>query len=120
MVEFLAPIVADCRKFAEAYKKPFYFGECGCCATAGSAKLPYFWNNGGGYDGSEQARYLEAVVKAFGPEDWYRGLFWWKWDEQNHRPQFKDDPAGDKGFTIDGKPVAEVFKRWCASKGKFF
>ena len=36
-----------------------------------------------------------------------------KWDEQNHRPQFKDDPAGDKGFTIHGKPAADVFRRWC-------
>jgi hypothetical protein len=102
----------DYRKFAEVYGKPFYFGETGCCATAGAAKLPYFWNNGGGYDGQEQANYMEATIKAFGAEPWWRGLFWWKWDEQNERPQFHDDPAGDKGFTIDGKPAAKVMQNW--------
>jgi len=112
MVKFLKPVVDYNRKFADTYGKPFYFGECGCCATAGATKLPYFWNNGGGYDGAEQARYMESVIKAFGAESWWRGMFWWKWDEQNYRPQFKDDPAGDKGFTIDGKPASEVFKRW--------
>ncbi len=118
MVLFLKPTVVRYAAFAAAYGKPFYFGECGCCATAGATKLPYFWNNGGGYDGQEQARYLEAVLAAFGSESWWRGLFWWKWDEQNHRPQFKDDPKGDKGFTIDGKPAAETMRRWRRSTGK--
>ncbi len=116
MAAFLKPVVEDCRKFAKAYGKSFYFGECGCCAVAGATKLPYFWANGGGYDGFEQARYMEAVIKAFSAEDWWHGLFWWKWDEQNHRPQFKDDPAGDKGFTIDGKPAAETMRLWCGNK----
>jgi hypothetical protein len=113
MVEFLQPVVAKYRAFAEAYGKPFYLGETGCCATAGAGRLPYFWNNGGGYDGQEQANYLEATIQAFGAEPWWKGLFWWKWDEQNDRPQFRDDPAGDKGFTIYGKPAADVFGRWC-------
>jgi hypothetical protein len=55
---------------------------------------------------------MEATSKAFGAEPWWRGLFWWKWDEQNERPQFHDDPAGDKGFTIDGKPAAKVMENW--------
>ena len=74
---------------------------------------PYFWNNGKKYDGEEQANYLAAVIRAFSAEPWWGGLLWWKWDEQNYRPQFHDDPAGDKGFTIDGKPAAQVMKRWC-------
>jgi hypothetical protein len=36
---------------------------------------------------------------------------WWKWDEQNNRAEFHDDPAGDKGFTIRGKPAQEVMRR---------
>lgn len=113
MVKFLEPVVARNRTFAKAYGKNFHFGECGCCAAAGAAKLPYFWDNGGGYDGGEQARYMEAVIRAFSKEDWWRGLFWWKWDEQNSRPQFTDDPAGDKGFTISGKPAEKVMGAWC-------
>ena len=113
MAVFLKPAVEKCRQFAERYGKMFYFGEAGCCATAGAAKLPYFWKNGGGYDGEEQARYMAALIKAFGAESWWEGMFWWKWEEQNDRPQFRDDPAGDKGFTIDGKPAATVFANWC-------
>lgn len=116
MAQFLQPAVAEYRAFADAYGKLFYFGECGCCAVAGAAKLPYYWANGGGYDGAEQARYLEAAVRAFGAENWWGGMFWWKWDEQNVREEFRDDPAGDKGFTIDGKPAAQTFRRWCAGE----
>ena len=118
MVAFLQPVVAEYRAFAEAYRQPFYFGEIGCCATYGAARLPYFWKNGGGYDGQEQARYLEAAIRAFGAEAWWQGLFWWKWDEQNDRPQFRDDPTGDKGFTVYGKPAAEVIERWCGKRIK--
>jgi len=105
--------VPKCREFAKAYGKPFYHGECGCCSVAGAAKLPYFWANGGGYDGQEQANYMEAVIRAFSSEPWWRGMLWWKWDEQNDRPNLRDDPAGDKGFVIRGKPAAEVMRRWC-------
>ncbi len=113
MTDYFRDNVRRYREFAELYGKPFYFGECGCCATAGASNRPYFWNNGGGYDGEEQARYMEAVIRAFSAESWWKGLFWWKWDEQYSRPQFVDDPAGDKGFTIDGKPASRILKRWC-------
>lgn len=100
------------RAIAAAYGKPYYFGECGCCATVGATKLPYFWGNPGGYDGEEQARFMNAVLDTFWNEPWWMGMYWWKWDEQNDRPQFRDDPRGDKGFTIDGKPAAEMMKKW--------
>lgn len=73
---------------------------------------PSGWNAEGGYDGDEQANYLEAVFRTFWDEPWWAGLYWWKWDEQNDRPQFKNDPRGDKGFTVWGKPAAETMKRW--------
>jgi len=102
------------RKIADRYGKPFYFAECGCCSSAGATQKPWFWGTPGGYDGEEQARFLEAVLDTFWAEPWWMGMYWWKWDEQNHRPQFKDDPRGDKGFTLDGKPAAQVMKRWYA------
>jgi len=73
---------------------------------------PSGWAGDGRYDPQEQANYLEAVCRTFWDEPWWFGLYWWKWDEQNNRPQFTDDPAGDKGFTVWGKPAAEVMKRW--------
>lgn len=116
MAAYLRGAVERNRAFAQAYDKEFYFGECGCCATEKAAKLPYFWKNGKRYDGDEQAKYMEAVIRAFSAEPWWGGMFWWKWDENNFRAEFVEDPAGDKGFTIDGKPAAAVMKRWCAGQ----
>lgn len=69
--------------------------------------------NGGG-----TVEEMAAVIRAFSAEPWRGGLLWWKWDEENYRPQFHDDPAGDKGFTIDGKPAAQVMKHWCEGGGR--
>ena len=38
--------------------------------------------------------------------------YWWKWEEQNDRPQFRTDPRGDKRFTLQGKPAQGVMQRW--------
>jgi hypothetical protein len=112
MVERLQWSVKQHRQIAQALGKPFYFGECGCCSTAGATARPAGWDNPGGYDGREQARYLEAVLTAYWDEPWWMGLYWWKWDEQNDRPHFRDDERGDKGFTIWGKPAAQTIKTW--------
>jgi hypothetical protein len=112
MLAFLKPLLEKHRHIAKMYGKPYYFGESGCCATAGATRKPHGWDNPGGYDGQEQANFMEAVLRTFWDEPWWMGLYWWKWDEQNFRPQFHDDPRGDKGFTIDGKPAAEVMKKW--------
>lgn len=114
MAQKLLPSLERHRAIAKKFGKPYYFGECGCCSTAGATRLPFGWNNPGGYDGEEQARFMEAVFETFWNEPWWMGLYWWKWDEQNYRPQFHDDPCGDKGFTIDGKPAAEIMKKWYA------
>lgn len=115
-VEQMLPLAAvyrdSHRKIAELYGKPFYFGECGCCSVTGAAKQPGYWSHGGGYDGQEQANYLEAVLKTYWDEPWWMGLYWWRWDDQYPRPEQQDDPAGDKGFIVDGKPAAQVIKRW--------
>lgn len=100
------------REVAALYGKPFYFAECGCCSSAGATEKPWFWNTPGGYDGDEQARFLDAVLSTFWSEPWWMGIYWWKWEEQNDRPQFRTDPRGDKGFTLYGKPAADVMKRW--------
>jgi hypothetical protein len=108
------------RDIAAKYGKPYYFGECGCCSTAGATRKPWGWNNPGGYDGDEQARFMEAVFEIFWNEPWWMGMYWWKWDEHNDRPQFRDDPHGDKGFTIDGKPAAQVMKSWYSRTDRAF
>ena len=118
MLQRLQPSLLRHREIATRYGKPYYFGECGCCSTAGATCNPCGWNNPGGYDGEEQARFMEAVFEVFWREPWWMGMYWWKWDEQNDRPQFRDDPRGDKGFTIDGKPAAKVMQEWYGRKDR--
>lgn len=100
------------REIARLYGKPVYLGEIGCTSSTGGATSPSGWRGNGRYDPSEQANFLEAALRTLWSEPWWHGMYWWKWDEQNHRPQFLDDPAGNKGFIIDGKPAAEVMRRW--------
>lgn len=114
MVEFLKSDLELYRRIAKKFGKPVAFGECGCTSCTGAAMRPSSWSGGDKYAPEEQANHLEAVMRTFWKEPWWGGLYWWKWDEQNDRPQFKDDPAGDKGFVIDGKPAADVMQRWYA------
>lgn len=62
-------------------------------------------------DETAQCRICRIDRHRFHAEEYFRGLYWWKWDEQNPRTQFCDAPAGDKGFILDGKPAAEVLKQ---------
>ena len=113
MVEYLRPHAEKMRRFAAKLGTCFYLGECGCCSSENATKLPYFWKNGTKYDGQQQADYMEAVIRLFSEHPWWGGMFWWKWDENNYRPEFKSDPAGDRGFTISGKPAETIMRRWC-------
>ncbi|AHF90006.1 hypothetical protein OPIT5_07020 [Opitutaceae bacterium TAV5] len=92
--------------------KPFWFGETGCTSSTGGAISPSGWRGDGRYAPEEQAHFLEAVCRVFSPEPWWRGFYWWKWEEQSDRAQFRDDPAGDKGFVLHGKPAAGRFRAW--------
>lgn len=112
MLARIRPQLDYYREVAALLGKPFYFAEAGCCSTAGATAKPYGWDNPGGYDGEEQARYLDTVLTAFWNEPWWMGLYWWKWEEQNDRPWLRDDPRGDKGFPVWNKPAADVMKRW--------
>jgi hypothetical protein len=112
MLANLLPVRERFRRMANAYRKPIAFGECGCTSSSGGAVHPSGWNAESGYNPDEQANYLEAVLRTFWDEPWWRGLYWWKWDEQLDRPQFRSDPRGDKGFTVWAKPAAEVMRRW--------
>ena len=100
------------RRVAAIYQKPILLGETGCTSSEGGAISPSGWSPKGHYDGQEQANYLEAFMQTFWNEPWFYGLYWWKWDEQNDRPEMKNDPAGDKGFTVRAKPAQEVMRRW--------
>ncbi|HAI11321.1 MAG TPA: hypothetical protein DCM28_06420 [Phycisphaerales bacterium] len=113
MIEHLKPQVANMKAISKVLSKPVFFAECGCRSVTGGAVEPSNYRNEGDYDGTEQANYLQAIIDSFAPEDWWHGFFWWKWDERQDRPQYKGDPAGDKGFTICNKPVEQIYQQTC-------
>lgn len=112
MIGYLKPMHERFVGYAKEYGKPILLGECGCTSHTGAAMNPGGWSTDPVYDGMEQANYLEAIVETFRNDDWWRGLCWWKWDEQTDRPFLAKDPAGDSGFTPKGKPAIELFRRY--------
>lgn len=112
MTAALAPVRDTLRQKAAKLGKPLAFGECGCRSIVGGARVPWEYRNQAPYDGAEQANFLEAVLRTFWNEPWWQGFYWWKWDEQQDRPHYRADPAGDGGFTLRGKPAADVMRAW--------
>lgn len=96
------------RRIAALLERPVMFGECGCTSARNGAMRPWDVVVEDAYDGAEQADHLQAILETFDKEAWWAGLLWWKWHEHSDRPQFKGDPAGDKGFTLANKPAGDV------------
>lgn len=114
MRSYLKPTVAAMKHLSDLTGKPVLFTECGCRSRSGAAMFPCDFQQTGTYDGQEQANYLQAVIETFQGEPWWRGLYWWKWEEQNKptRPQYYTDPAGEMGFELYGKPASQVYRQW--------
>ena len=113
MVASLKPWVEFLKRASDELDgMPIYFAECGARSIESASQDPGGFGKGGKYDGQAQADYLEAIFRSFWDEPWWRGLFWWKWDEQQHRPHYHTDPDGETGFTLSGKPAAELMKKW--------
>ncbi len=111
MVSYMRPAAERMERIATLFGKPFFFGECGCRSVAnGSATTSQWSPTQPQYDGEEQADYLEAVMSCYESQPWWRGLYWWKWDEHINRPYYKT-LDGDLGFTIKGKPAEQTMKR---------
>lgn len=100
------------RRIAELYQKPIFFGEIGCTSTYGAAMRPSAFSPTTPYDEQEQANFLEAVIRVFSQEPWWKGLYWWKWEEQVDRPGMVDPVKGHKGFPVRGKSAQKVMKEW--------
>jgi hypothetical protein len=118
-VEQIRAVIADgvpkWRAFHKEVGIPVYWAECGCRSVTDGARVPWEYRNEGGYDGDLQARYLEGFLDAYSGEPWWAGFQYWKWDEQQNRPQY-NQPDGDTGFTVQGKPAEKVIARWCSDK----
>jgi hypothetical protein len=112
MTAELAPSVQRFARAAEKIGRPLIFAEAGCRSALGAAIKPAGYAASDRYSGEEQAHYLDAFCSLYWDQPWWRGFYWWKWDEQQHRPHYHADPAGDTGFTLAGKPAEKVLERW--------
>ena len=113
MVAYLEPRKARIASISQRFENmPIAFTEFGVRSAHGCSMQPYnfLWDTD--YDGEEQANYMEAGFRTFWEIPQWMGFFWWKWDETQHRPHYFGDPAGDKGFTIQGKPAEKVMQKW--------
>lgn len=116
MIETLRPTVARLRRASENLGGlPIIFGETGCRSVEGGAINPAEYRNSGAYAPDEQANFLEAMCRLFWNERWWRGFYWWKWDEQQIRPHYFADPTGDTGFTLQGKSAESTMRKWFLS-----
>lgn len=117
MTEFLYSRRQKIISIVDAFNNmPIAFTEIGVRSAHGCTTSPCDFLADTGYDGKEQADYMEAVFTTFSEIPQWLGLYWWKWDETQNRPQYHDDPRGDKGFTIQGKPAEKVLKKWFAKQ----
>lgn len=114
MKETLCDFHNRMENIAKLYGKPLLLGEIGCRSCFGSAAAPWDWRvaEKSHYDGAEQANYLRAIIELFMNDPWWRGLCWWKWDEQVNRPQFNTDKTGNMSFSVKGKPALGLFKEY--------
>lgn len=99
------------QKYWERFHVPVLFAEFGCRSVVNGLADPGAWTNSGDFDGRPQSQFIEGVLTAFKDEPWWRGGFWWKWDERQDRPYYHQ-PGGDTGFTLDGKPALATLKEW--------
>lgn len=113
MMKYLEPRKKRIKSIIERFdNKPITFTEYGVRSAHGCIMQPhnFLWDTH--YDGQQQANYMEASFRTFSEIEGWMGLFWWKWDETQNRPQYAGDPNGDRGFTIQGKPAEEVMRHW--------
>lgn len=119
MKEYLYSRKANIKSIMERFDNmPIVFTEFGIRSAHGCSMYPtnFLWDTP--YDGEEQANYMQAAFETFIDVPGWMGMFWWKWDETQHRPQYHGDPNGDRGFTIQGKPAEKVMRDWFAKINK--
>lgn len=79
------PVVEQLCGLAERYERPVVLTEAGLRAVRGAAARP--WDHGlkGAPDPDLQGRYYLALLQAFAGQDWWRGVYWWKWFTDHDR-----------------------------------
>ena len=86
--------------------RPLVIVEVGFPSHARAALAPWEDPEDGPPDPAAQAEAFEAVLKAFWKQPFVAGIYWWKWFSDDH------PSPGDRSHRFDGKPAAEVVRRF--------
>lgn len=100
------PWAAGLAALAKLYGKPILFTEIGLAAQKGANLRPWDWHDYAALDLDVQAAYMDAFLRAFEREPWYRGFLYWAWEADPARTGPKD-----KSMSVQGKPAEQVLQR---------
>jgi hypothetical protein len=93
---------ATLKALSKRHGKDVLFCEAGLRARRGAAAKP--WESGweGDEDNALQARAYEALLATFTPQDWFAGVYWWKWFTDVVEPKRLDPyaPAGREAEAV--------------------
>jgi GTA TIM-barrel-like domain len=96
----------DIAATAARYGRKVWLTELGYPSAAGSLAAP-FDVGAGSYDAAAQQRALTAAFTALRDRSWMGGVFLWQW-----RATGAAGGPGDRDHTVQGKPGAELVRRW--------
>lgn len=101
----LAPNVERLGRLSEKWNRPVLFTEIGYRSLEGTHRSPEDWKMQGAVDHEAQANCYEAVFRAFGGKEWFRGVYWWNVNPDPH-------PGGpdNTDYTPIGKPAEEILR----------
>ncbi len=95
--------------------KPVVFTEIGYRSVPAAAIAPWQWPERGAAETADpetQARCYEAFFRAVWPRPWLAGAYFWKWYP---RAKAHFEAPWETDFTPQGKPAAEVLRRYYAT-----
>ena len=100
-------------KIAQKFNKTIVFTEIGYKSTPDSSIEPWTWLNrrtrsNGEVDLQSQADCYEAFFQTFWHEDWFEGVYFWKWFPKHDRV----GGEGNRDFTPQNKPAEKVLANW--------
>jgi len=104
-------IMRGLRGWAHGLKRSVLFTEIGYRSILGSGVEPWEWKRSGTPSVQEQALLYRAALRAFWPEPWIAGVYWWQLAATP-----PPDPASDQGFTPQGKPAWSVLRDFYRGK----
>ena len=100
------PWVLELAALAKLHGRPVLFTEVGLASQSGANLKPWAWNDYADLDLAVQSAYLDAFLRAFENEPWFRGFLYWAWEADSSRTGPKD-----KSMSVQGKPAEAILRR---------